>query len=122
MTSIVRRRALTDEMPATYRPSHFTRNLKFLYGSLRWGLTLNSGMAPPLIPGRFQADSARSARGVHQARWETPPDGPVVCPSLCVTLRARHAPLQGAARPVDVRGGHAPGRGGAPLRPGDLAR
>src|SRR5277367_4273844 len=28
-------------MPATYLPSHFTRNLKFLYGSKRVGFTLN---------------------------------------------------------------------------------
>src|SRR5258708_6774845 len=27
--------------PATYLPSHFTRNLKFLYGSNRVGFTLN---------------------------------------------------------------------------------
>src|SRR3954463_2393099 len=40
-TSVVR---LSDETlltPATYWPSHFTRNLKFLYGSKRVGLTVN---------------------------------------------------------------------------------
>src|SRR3954470_19062668 len=40
-TSVVRFRAPTLETPATYLPSHFTRNLKFLYGSNRLGLTLN---------------------------------------------------------------------------------
>src|ERR1700751_653483 len=43
-TSVVRFRALTLLMPATYRPSHFTRNLKFLYGSNRRGLTVNSAI------------------------------------------------------------------------------
>src|SRR5580693_925062 len=28
-------------IPATYLPSHFTRNLKFLYGSKRVGFTVN---------------------------------------------------------------------------------
>src|ERR1035441_984906 len=37
-TSVVRFRALTLLMPATYLPSHFRRNLKFLYGSRRVGL------------------------------------------------------------------------------------
>src|SRR3954471_4490139 len=41
-TSVVRLRALTLLTPATYRPSHFTRNLKFLYGSRRAALTVNS--------------------------------------------------------------------------------
>src|ERR1700756_491386 len=43
-TSVVRLSALTLLMPATYRPSHFTRNLKFLYGSNRRGLTVNSAI------------------------------------------------------------------------------
>src|SRR5262249_19543488 len=34
-TSVVRLRPLTLLMPAMYRPSHFTRNVKFLYGSTR---------------------------------------------------------------------------------------
>jgi hypothetical protein len=34
-------------MPATYRPSHFTRNLKFLYGSKR--VLRTGGMTPPMI-------------------------------------------------------------------------
>src|SRR3954463_14937073 len=34
-TSVVRFSELTLLTPATYRPSHFTRNLKFLYGSKR---------------------------------------------------------------------------------------
>src|SRR5205823_2433992 len=37
-TSVVRFRPPTLLMPATYRPSHLTRNLKFLYGSKRCGL------------------------------------------------------------------------------------
>src|SRR5919106_5801479 len=40
-TSVVRFSALTLLTPATYRPSHFTRNLKFLYGSKRCALTEN---------------------------------------------------------------------------------
>src|SRR6266446_9824867 len=40
-TSVVRFNALTLLMPATYLPSHFTRNLKFLYGSKRCALTVN---------------------------------------------------------------------------------
>src|SRR5918911_3910172 len=40
-TSVVRLRAPTLLTPATYLPSHFTRNLKFLYGSKRVGLTVN---------------------------------------------------------------------------------
>src|SRR6266487_6598126 len=43
-TSVVRLRALHLLTPATYLPSHFTRNLKFLYGSNRCGLTLNCAM------------------------------------------------------------------------------
>src|SRR6266404_2599373 len=43
-TSVVRFSALTLLMPATYFPSHFTRNLKFLYGSKRVALTLNWAM------------------------------------------------------------------------------
>src|SRR5262249_10167267 len=46
-TSVVRRSALTLEMPAVYRPSHFRRNLKFLYGSWRCALTENSAMTTP---------------------------------------------------------------------------
>src|SRR5215471_5712127 len=44
-TSVVRFSALTLLTPATYFPSHLTRNLKFLYGSKRVGLTVNSAMA-----------------------------------------------------------------------------
>src|SRR5215510_3188153 len=40
-TSVLRLSALTLLTPATYRPSHFTRNLKFLYGSKRCVLTEN---------------------------------------------------------------------------------
>src|SRR4051812_28920114 len=43
-TSVVRLRLETLLMPATYFPSHFTRNLKFLYGSKRWAFTLNCAM------------------------------------------------------------------------------
>src|SRR5215217_9521475 len=42
-TSVVRLKALTLLTPATYFPSHFTLNLKFLYGSKRSVLTLNCG-------------------------------------------------------------------------------
>src|SRR6266542_6321166 len=48
-TSVVRFRALILLSTATYCPSHFTRNLKFLYGSKRVGFTLNCAMnASPL--------------------------------------------------------------------------
>src|SRR6185503_14334832 len=47
-TSVVRLRAPILCTPATYFPSHFTRNLKFLYGSKRCALTLNCGMTTPL--------------------------------------------------------------------------
>src|SRR6516164_11618116 len=40
-TSVVRLNELHLLMPATYLPSHLTRNLKFLYGSNRLGLTVN---------------------------------------------------------------------------------
>src|SRR6185295_7322982 len=40
-TSVVRLSMPTLLTPATWRPSHLTRNLKFLYGSKRSGLTLN---------------------------------------------------------------------------------
>src|SRR3954453_23641118 len=40
-TSVVRLRLLTLLTPATYLPSHLTRNLKFLYGSKRCALTVN---------------------------------------------------------------------------------
>ena len=38
--SVERLSPLTLLTPATYRPSHFTRNLKLLYGSKRVGLSL----------------------------------------------------------------------------------
>src|ERR1017187_10777938 len=44
MTSVVRRSGLTLEMPATYLPSHFRRNLKFLYGSTRLEFTVKFAM------------------------------------------------------------------------------
>src|SRR6478752_2026977 len=40
-TSVVLFRLPTLLMPATYLPSHFTWNLKFLYGSNRVGFTVN---------------------------------------------------------------------------------
>src|SRR6266446_5071618 len=56
-TSVARLSALTLLMPATYRPSHFSRNLKFLYGSNRWVLTLNCAI-PVLPPVRALASCA----------------------------------------------------------------
>src|SRR5215213_8804009 len=47
-TSVDRFRAPTLLTPATYLPSHFTRNLKFLYGSNRSALTLNCATLPHL--------------------------------------------------------------------------
>src|SRR6476620_2006408 len=49
-TSVDRLSAPTLLIPATYRPSHFTRNLKFLYGSKRVALTLNCAIAVPPTP------------------------------------------------------------------------
>src|SRR6185295_18853460 len=48
-TSVVRFNALTLLTPATYLPSHFTRNLKFLYGSKRCAFTLNWAMISSLL-------------------------------------------------------------------------
>src|ERR1017187_8531143 len=50
-TSVVRFRDDTLLMPATGRLSHFTRNLKFLYGSNRLVLTTNSAMDHSFTPG-----------------------------------------------------------------------
>src|SRR5262249_10829210 len=53
-TSVVRLSPPTLLTPATYLPSHLTRNLKFLYGSKRCGLTLNGAMSASLgldLPG-----------------------------------------------------------------------
>src|SRR2546421_4144626 len=44
-TSVVRLSPPTLLTPATYFPSHLTRNLKFLYGSNRCALTANCGAA-----------------------------------------------------------------------------
>src|ERR1039457_490526 len=44
VTSGEGRRGLTFEMPATYFPSHLTRNLKFLYAANRLGLAGNIAM------------------------------------------------------------------------------
>src|SRR5262252_8037197 len=51
-TSVVRLNADILLTPATKRPSHLTRNLKFLYGSNRLGFTLNCAMTPP-FPSRL---------------------------------------------------------------------
>src|ERR1700683_2578183 len=51
-TSVVRLRELHLLMPATYFPSHLRRNLKFLYGSNRWALTVNCAMMMSFL--RFQ--------------------------------------------------------------------
>src|SRR5256885_16284584 len=48
-TSVVRFSVLTLLTPATYLPSHFTRNLKFLYGSKRCALTVNCAIAICLL-------------------------------------------------------------------------
>src|SRR6266496_6724401 len=46
-TSVVRFSELTLLTPATYLPSHLTRNLKFLYGSKRCALTVNCAIKKP---------------------------------------------------------------------------
>src|SRR6185295_4749519 len=48
-TSVVFLSMPTLLTPATYLPSHFTRNLKFLYGSKRVALTLNWAMISSLL-------------------------------------------------------------------------
>src|SRR5690242_8096512 len=50
-TSVVRLSPVTLLTPATYCPSHFTRNLKFLYGSKRFVLTVNSAIRSSLAGG-----------------------------------------------------------------------
>src|SRR6266498_63343 len=57
-TSVVRLSPVTLLTPATYLPSHFTRNLKFLYGSNRCGLTLNCAMAYSFLRSQFDLPSA----------------------------------------------------------------
>src|SRR3990172_1429324 len=64
-TSVVRLRPLTLLMPATYWPSHFTRNLKFLYGSKRCGLTLNCAI---------DASSLRGDLAGHLLKLDVRPD------------------------------------------------
>src|SRR5487761_1072690 len=67
-TSVVRRSALIFDTPATYRPSHFTRNLKFLYGSNRVGFTGNSTMTASSES--LPAEIARlSIEGLSASRW-----------------------------------------------------
>src|SRR5271170_5858484 len=44
ITPVTRVRPETRVTAGMYFPSHFTRNLKFLYGSRRVGLTVNSAM------------------------------------------------------------------------------
>src|SRR3990172_6341045 len=46
-TAVTRLSALILLTPATYLPSHLTRNLKFLYGSNLFGLTVNGGIQRP---------------------------------------------------------------------------
>src|SRR5277367_2921448 len=46
-TSVERFNPVTLLIPATYFPSHFTWNLKFLYGSWRVGFTVNSAINIP---------------------------------------------------------------------------
>src|SRR5438876_9939365 len=48
-TSVVRLRVPTLLIPATYLPSHLTRNLKFLYGSNRCAFTVNSAIVCALL-------------------------------------------------------------------------
>src|SRR6266700_7567535 len=52
-TSVVRLRPPTLLTPATYLPSHLTRNLKFLYGSNRCAFTVNSAIGCNLRRGQI---------------------------------------------------------------------
>src|SRR3977135_1967570 len=47
-TSVVRLRVPTLLTPATYRPSHLTLNLKFLYGPNRWTFKLTCALTLPI--------------------------------------------------------------------------
>jgi len=78
-TSVVRFIALTLLMPATYRPSHFTRNLKFLYGSNRCPLTVNWAIAPPSADGGGYA-------------W--------ICPAICWSLMITNSAGLSGAKPT----------------------
>src|SRR6266576_1480529 len=57
-TSVVRFSVPTLLTPATYRPSHLTRNLKFLYGSKRCALTVNwaTGVLLPALRHDLSSD------------------------------------------------------------------
>src|SRR5206468_7098342 len=57
-TSVVRFSMPTLLTPATYRPSHLTRNLKFLYGSKRCALTVNwaTGVLLPALRHDLSSD------------------------------------------------------------------
>src|SRR5215467_13109701 len=73
-TSVVRFIPPTLLTPATYRPSHLTRNLKFLYGSNRCALTVNWAIAAPSdlhLPSQLldldDHEFGRLQRGEHDA-------------------------------------------------------
>src|SRR6266508_6350537 len=72
-TSVVRLSALTLLTPATYCPSHFTLNLKFLYGSNRLWFTVNWAIfrLPTPAPGLPSAGcGARRTRPASAERSE----------------------------------------------------
>src|ERR1700687_5681160 len=59
-TSVVRRSAPILLTPATYLPSHFTLNLKSLYGSNLVGLTGNSAISTSQAPTLPSASRAKN--------------------------------------------------------------
>src|SRR5262249_6223550 len=106
-TSVVRLSAPTLLTPATYRPSHLTRNLKFLYGSNRCALTVNCAIVPPLhfdLAGHLLNLDDHELGGLERRK----PDQDVDNTQIDVVLRgglfvaldevgfARRAPLKGA--------------------------
>src|SRR5262249_31992225 len=106
-TSVVRLSAPTLLTPATYRPSHLTRNLKFLYGSNRCALTVNCAIVPPLhfdLAGHLLNLDDHELGGLERRKSEQDVDNTqidvVLRGGLFVALDevgfARRAPLKGA--------------------------
>src|SRR5262245_33793777 len=107
-TSVVRLRPPTLLTPATYLPSHLTRNLKFLYGSRRVAFTLNCAMVFSFLSGDLPCelldlddDELRRLQGckadddVHDAKVDV-----VLCGRFFIALHKvrvfRRLPLKGS--------------------------
>src|SRR3954447_21768096 len=95
-TSVVRFNAEHLLTPATYLPSHLTRNLKFLYGSNRLAFTVNWAMAA-LLPDPYVSicpascwilmiTNSAGLRGAKPTRMLTTP----LLMSVCVVVSLSH--------------------------------